>query len=820
MLLLTAFILMVGGLFHLYGAIQRPDLRFKLLPFGKDLPNYMLNHQGVIVSGKSSGEVHQRLMLNDDPRECYDEENSVYMLDVDCWVTGGDVKAKMQTFHFEFPRHPNDYEVRLDQPNFINFPELVPLTIAALYKEEVRIVTYLIDADLTTPYVSRTLIDFPDTALGARAFLENTAVVDKLNAKDGYQLFVATGIGLTEVPYSHRYWDPSAHEVGARDPAMQTSLGMILAPAYQPEWREPYAKFEFHHAANPAFIKPYGNPCLVVSIGNPYIGWYTLPPEGIPENTPEYEILSNDDAWHSVYLMDINLENLVDRRRFGEDNPEFARSYDCYLAISNQIDGDKATSCASIGWPYDPDGYDNTLSDLFTESDTSNNTWWFQPREGLHKIAYPNVPMQGYPFVGSDRLMGFILLNADKSASMLLQPDVYTFQEYRWTLNPRSRADNPSGCGIDAFLGVIPVQDNSDVYAFSTDDSQIIVCDESGEILQQKSVSDFFLANNTVFKSVVSANNDIVKGVTTSTPKFPAVVQLVSDYGARFGNLVMNEHWDPAWGSKITTAWSGLAGLWFVGLFLLVRHFREKTFISYADHETIVAEERKATEYEREKHSVSAHEIRNPLNAIRGFAKLLAEDASDPDQRESAEVIVKETDRLDGILKRLLDYSRELKLNLDEISLRQWWADLKLIAGEMAGESSVNAVWSDPPDRKAVFDPELMQQVFVNLYKNAIEASPESGTVKASLDIVKNQVVLRIEDEGPGITTEDADKAFHKFHTTKVGGTGVGLPFSKRIVNAHGGDIYFDPEFDTGAAIVVKWPVQPPEHIRKAAGKQ
>jgi signal transduction histidine kinase len=261
--------------------------------------------------------------------------------------------------------------------------------------------------------------------------------------------------------------------------------------------------------------------------------------------------------------------------------------------------------------------------------------------------------------------------------------------------------------------------------------------------------------------------------------------------------------------------------LWLAGLLLLLRYTREKTFISYDEHEMIVDAERNETAHEREKQAVSAHEIRNPLNAIRGFAKMLLDDAADDDQRESAQVIVKETDRLDGILKRLLDYSRELKISLVEVPLPRWWDELKSIGGEMAHAATVKASWTAPPRATAVFDPDLMQQVFVNLFKNAVEASPRDGSIRAALSVRKNNIVLRIEDDGPGISPEDAAKAFEKYHTTKTEGSGVGLPFSKRIVKAHGGTIYFDHSVQKGAAIVVEWPVMPPKHVQaKARGNR
>lgn len=77
--------------------------------------------------------------------------------------------------------------------------------------------------------------------------------------------------------------------------------------------------------------------------------------------------------------------------------------------------------------------------------------------------------------------------------------------------------------------------------------------------------------------------------------------------------------------------------------------------------------------------------------------------------------------------------------------------------------------------------------------------------------------MLKIEDKGAGITAEEAERAFEKFHSTKIEGSGIGLPFSKRIVKAHAGEIYFDQDIKMSAAVVVKWPVKPSKNIVKKA---
>jgi signal transduction histidine kinase len=211
--------------------------------------------------------------------------------------------------------------------------------------------------------------------------------------------------------------------------------------------------------------------------------------------------------------------------------------------------------------------------------------------------------------------------------------------------------------------------------------------------------------------------------------------------------------------------------------------------------------------------SITAHEIRNPLQAIRGLSQFLVAKSDDAELKESAEVIMNEVDHLDVILRRLLEFSRELKLNLDKVDLGTWWDELRSIGEEMASTASLESIWENHCDGVATFDQDKMRQVFLNVFKNALEASPTDGKVLSTITSSAGKLIIRIEDEGPGISPQGAENAFKEFHTTKSEGSGLGLPISKRIVEAHDGKIYFDMNVKSGAAVVVEWPFQPPKRI-------
>lgn len=254
-----------------------------------------------------------------------------------------------------------------------------------------------------------------------------------------------------------------------------------------------------------------------------------------------------------------------------------------------------------------------------------------------------------------------------------------------------------------------------------------------------------------------------------------------------------------------------VSALWLLGGGLLI-------YLIYTKLTTGIASELEASRQERlaaigRLASITAHEIRNPLQSIRSYSQFISSKAKGTNLQEPSEVIMRETDRLDSILKRLLDFARELKLSLDEVNLRTWWSDGKSLAGSMLDGSSIVLNWDEAPDETAIFDSEKIRQVFVNVFKNAVEASPEGGTIHCALVVDRNRVVMKVQDQGDGVDPDKAEAAFREFHSTKSDGSGLGLPISKRIIEAHGGNIYFDLRESNGATVVIEWPLRPSRQI-------
>jgi PAS domain S-box-containing protein len=190
--------------------------------------------------------------------------------------------------------------------------------------------------------------------------------------------------------------------------------------------------------------------------------------------------------------------------------------------------------------------------------------------------------------------------------------------------------------------------------------------------------------------------------------------------------------------------------------------------------------------------SVVAHEIRNPLSTIVMAAKAAAHD--DLTREEHAQVLsllTLETERLDRTLTDILRFAKPCLPQLIPGNLngtaREVLAAVKSDPNN-AGKAEVREdLDEDLPE--VLFDGDQMRQVLWNVISNAFQALDGSGRVEVSTEARAGEVAIHVQDDGPGIPRENLEKIFQPFFTTKSSGTGLGLPTSRRIVRAHGGDI-------------------------------
>ena len=204
-----------------------------------------------------------------------------------------------------------------------------------------------------------------------------------------------------------------------------------------------------------------------------------------------------------------------------------------------------------------------------------------------------------------------------------------------------------------------------------------------------------------------------------------------------------------------------------------------------------------------------AHEIRNPLAAMRGSIQMLRADmAADSSQTELMEIILRESDRLNRIISDFLNYARprsiiQTKVNVGEL-LQQTFTLLRHSAEINQGHLIEEQVPADPALVNA--DSEQLRQVFWNLSRNALQAMPAGGTLRATVHENSNdRLRITFSDTGRGMTPEQVEHLFEPFSST-TGGTGLGLSIVYQIIRDHGGTINVRSREGHGTTITVELP--------------
>ncbi|MBN2178689.1 MAG: PAS domain S-box protein [Deltaproteobacteria bacterium] len=204
-----------------------------------------------------------------------------------------------------------------------------------------------------------------------------------------------------------------------------------------------------------------------------------------------------------------------------------------------------------------------------------------------------------------------------------------------------------------------------------------------------------------------------------------------------------------------------------------------------------------------------AHEIRNPLSSIKGFATYFRQRYNDvPEDQETAEIMVQEVDRLNRVIGELLEFARPMDMQLRKTAIRDLiQSSLKMVEAQ-AREKNIEIKTTIAPEIDTVLlDPDRMNQIFLNLYLNAIQAMDEGGVLTADLsrDGVK-KIKIVISDTGKGIARKDLGKVFDPYYTTKPSGTGLGLAIVHRIVEAHQGEIKVESKEGKGTTVTIVLP--------------
>ena len=208
--------------------------------------------------------------------------------------------------------------------------------------------------------------------------------------------------------------------------------------------------------------------------------------------------------------------------------------------------------------------------------------------------------------------------------------------------------------------------------------------------------------------------------------------------------------------------------------------------------------------------AVIAHEVKNPLAAVRGAIQVIGRRLPvDGSEASVIADIIARIDALNQLVRDLLLFARPPRPNPTPVDLSQLLAMTARLVGEDTADRNVEVtIAGTVPTIMA--DAELLKIVFLNLFLNSAHAMKHKGAITVSLTAVDSFCRIAVSDTGPGIAPEVRAKLFTPFVTTKSRGTGLGLSTVKRLVEAHGGEIQVDCPPDGGTTVVISLPVASP----------
>ena len=206
-----------------------------------------------------------------------------------------------------------------------------------------------------------------------------------------------------------------------------------------------------------------------------------------------------------------------------------------------------------------------------------------------------------------------------------------------------------------------------------------------------------------------------------------------------------------------------------------------------------------------------AHEVKNPLNSMRLWLENLKEslpDEPDSGSQQAVQVLDKEIDRLDAVVKRFLDFTRPMDVRLEATQLADVLKEVVEVAKPQLLKAKIHVAQLLPIDVPEVYvDRALLKQALLNLVLNAVEAMPTGGQLRMMLSRRGEMAEITVGDTGKGIPLENRQKIFQLFFTTRPGGSGIGLASTFRIVQLHNGSIDFTSEVGRGTTFRIELPL-------------
>jgi signal transduction histidine kinase len=201
-----------------------------------------------------------------------------------------------------------------------------------------------------------------------------------------------------------------------------------------------------------------------------------------------------------------------------------------------------------------------------------------------------------------------------------------------------------------------------------------------------------------------------------------------------------------------------------------------------------------------------AHEIKNPLASVRALVELVAQGSSDERTRKRLEVVLGEVERMEGILRDYLGFSRPLvELRREEVDVSRLLADTAAVLEARARTQGVVLAVSGEP-LVARVDPRRLKEALFNLMANALEACEPGARVEARAERREGTVHLVVRDTGRGMSPETLTRVGTAFFTTREQGTGLGVTLARGVAQQHGGTLTFESEVGRGTVATLRLP--------------
>ncbi|MEH7886753.1 ATP-binding protein, partial [Bacillus sp. JJ1609] len=204
-----------------------------------------------------------------------------------------------------------------------------------------------------------------------------------------------------------------------------------------------------------------------------------------------------------------------------------------------------------------------------------------------------------------------------------------------------------------------------------------------------------------------------------------------------------------------------------------------------------------------------AHEIRNPLTSMKGYAEFLQMDEQDPQRQEFLEIILDEIDRVNNIVEEFMVLAKPKAVELEEKNIIPIVQNVVSMLKFEARKRNVKLEFDADEDIVQIeCDENRLKQVFLNFIKNGIEAMPDGGDLRVTTEIQDENVLISIKDTGVGIPPDTLKKIGEPFYTTKKNGNGLGLMVSFKIIESHNGKVYIESEQNKGTTFKILLPAK------------